>query len=358
MYKAGNYFFVKIKNKKIPMPLLINLKFGNLNHPKLILRYELNSRAFFIHCLYQKIMVLKNLENLHWSLSICVRRKIRMKWMLRFFMLLLSVLSSSVSAESICKHVDMDWLCRQAAFPPEAKIIYKKDLGALCEVVLTLDGNLVPLYSGADFLLVGKLFKNKKIITHETLDALQDVAREEQRKADEKMILEAEKRKAFFKQNLGVLNDLTLFSFKPGSAGEFLYIITDPNCSHCKQLMSELEMVAMEKHLEIKVILYPFLDTESRDMAAQAICKKYSYEAYKQIVFQPDTRGCAQANVFLEKTMTFFSKADLSFVPVVISGVGAWVVEGNNIFQVKQHLGMIFDKDLKEVDVFHSESSR
>ena len=268
-----------------------------------------------------------------------------MKFMLRFFVLLFLVLSSGVSAESICKHVDTDWLSRQAPIPSEAKIIYKKDLGVLCEVVLIIDGNLVPLYAGADFLLVGDLFKNKKIISQETLDSLQDIAREEQEKKDEKIILETEKRNAFFKQSLGVLNDLTLFSFKPGRAQNFLYVITDPNCSYCKQLMSELEIIAMEKHFEIKVILYPFLSPESRDMAAQAICKKYSYEAYKQIVFQPDARGCAQADGFLEKTMAFFSKVDLSFVPVVISGDGAWVVEGNDIFQVKQHLGMISDDE-------------
>ena len=266
-----------------------------------------------------------------------------MNWKLLSFVLLLLVLNSGVSAESICKHVDMDWLCQQAAFPPEAKIIYKKDLGVLCEVVLALDGKLVPLYSGADFLLVGELFKNKKTITLETLDALQDIAQEEQKKTDKKMILEAEKRQVFFKQNLGVLSDLTLFSFKPGNTRNFLYVITDPNCSYCEQLMSELETIAMEKHLEIKMILYPFLGHESYNMAAQAICEKHSYETYKQIRFKPDKGECELSNVFLDKTMTFFSKTDLSFVPLVISGDGTWVVEGGDIFQVKQHLGMISD---------------
>ncbi len=64
---------------------------------------------------------------------------------------------------------------------------------------------------------------------------------------------------------------------------------------------------------------------------------------YRQMQFQPDTPGCRQADILLEKTMSFFSRAALSFVPVVISGDGTWVVEENDISQVKQNLGIICD---------------
>lgn len=264
-----------------------------------------------------------------------------MRWTLVFFVLL--VLSPTVSAESVCTHVDMEWISQQAPLSQEAKIVYKKDQGELCEVVLALDGNLVPLYAGKDFLLVGKLFKDKKSITRETLDALADIARKERIKADEKEELKTEKRKAFFQQNVRELDDLTLFSFKPGKPNKVLYVVTDPNCPHCKKLMSDLEILAMENQIEIKVILFPVLGSKSRDMAIQAICGKYSYQEYRQIQFQPDTPGCRQADILLEKTMPFFSRAVLSFVPVVISGDGTWVVEGNDISQVKQHLGIACD---------------
>ena len=261
-----------------------------------------------------------------------------MRGVLVFFMLL--VLGADVSAAPACAHVDMDWLSLQAPLPGSAKIVYKKDLGGLCEIVLALDGELVPLYAGEDFLLVGKLFKNKKFITRETLDALSDVAEKERSKADEKKALEKEKRKAFFQKNLSILEDLAVFSFNPGKADTFLYVVTDPNCSYCKKLMPDLEILAMENHLEIKVVLFPVLGTKSRDMAVQAICEAYSYEDYGHIQYQPDTSGCEPADRYLEKAMPFFSRAGLSFVPVVVSGDGTWVVEGNNIFQVKAHLGI------------------
>ncbi len=263
-----------------------------------------------------------------------------MRWILVFFLLL--ILSSDASAASVCTHVDMDWLSQQVSLPGEAKIVYKKDQSGLCEVVLSLEGDLVPLYAGKNFILVGKLFKEKKLITLETLDALEDVARKERTKANEKKASEKEKKKAFFQKNLKFLEDLTLFSFKPGKADKFLYVVTDPNCSYCKKLMSSLEILAMENYLEIKVILFPMLGPNSRDMAVQAICENYSYEEYGQIQYKPNT-GCSRADILLEKTMPFFSRAGLSFVPVVISGDATWMVEGNDIIQVKQHLGLTSD---------------
>ena len=225
----------------------------------------------------------------------------------------------------------------------EAKIVYKKNRGELCEVVLALNGGLVSLYAGKDFLLVGNLFKDKKSITRETLDALTDIARKERIKADEKEALKTENRKAFFQQNVRELDDLTLFSFNPGKRNKVLYVITDPNCPHCNMLMPDLEILAMENQIEIKVILFPGLGSKSRDMAIQAICGKYSYQEYRQAQFQPDTPGCRQADILLKKTMLFFSRANLSFIPVVISGDGTWIVEGNDISQVKQNLGIVCD---------------
>lgn len=264
-----------------------------------------------------------------------------MRWPLVFFVLL--VLSSAVAAEPVCTHVDIEWISQQAPLSQEAKIVYKKDRGELCEVVLALDGNLVSLYAGKDFILVGNLFKDKKSITRETLDALAGIARTERIKADEKEEFKTEKRKAFFQQNIRELDDLALFSFKPGNPDKILYVVTDPNCPHCNMLMSDLEMLAMENRMEIKVIIFPVLGSKSRDMAIQAICGKYSYQEYGQIQFQPDTPGCRQADILLEKIMSFFSRAALSFVPVVISGDGTWVVEENDISQVKQYLGIACD---------------
>lgn len=297
--------------------------------------------AFFTPCNCHRVYVTKYASVDKWLINPFEKDDAKMKWLLIVFVLL--GLYGGVSAEPICTHIDMAWLARQAPLPEDARIVHKKDQGNLCEVVLALEGDLVPVYAGKDFLLVGKLFKNRKFITGETLDSLEEVAREERLKADEREALDKEKRKAVLQKNLKVLADLTLFSFKPGKADRFLYVITDPNCSYCKKLLPELEILAMENHIEIRVILFPVLGSESREMAAQAICEKLSYEAYGKMKFVPGAK-CSQADLLLEKTMPFFSDAGFSFVPVVISGDGTWVVEGNDLAQVKQHLGISCDQ--------------
>jgi hypothetical protein len=293
--------------------------------------FLVNAKRFMV--LTDKKMI--NDWNIRW------KGKFKMRWMVVFFVLL--VFSSAVFAEPVCTHIDMEWISQQVPLSKEAKIVYKKDQGELCEVVLALNGSLVSLYAGKDFLLVGNLFKDKKSITRETLDALADIARKERIKADKKEELKTEKRKAFFQQNIRELDDLALFSFKPGNPDKILYVVTDPNCPYCNMLIPDLEILAIENQIEIKVILFPVLGSKSRDMATQAICGKYSYQEYRQIQFQPDTPGCSQAGILLEKIMSFFSRAALSFVPVVISGDGTWVVEENDISQVKQNLGIVCD---------------
>lgn len=240
----------------------------------------------------------------------------------------------------ICAHVDVDWISKQAPLPPDFRIVQKQEQGPLCEVVLAIDGRLVPVYTGKDFLLAGTLFKEGNVITQKTLDGLADVAQEEAQKMIEKEALAKEKRKVFFKQSIKALDDLVSFSFKPGQAKDFLYVITDPNCSYCKQMMPELELVAMEAKLELKVIIYPVLGPKSVDMAAQAICDGYSYEAYNEIQLSETPPSCEKADKLIKATQSLFQSASLSFVPIVVAGDGNWVVEGNDMCEVKKHLGL------------------
>ncbi len=243
-------------------------------------------------------------------------------------------------AGTVCTHVDMDWISKQVPLPPDARIVLKQEQGPLCEVVLAIDGSLVPVYTGKDFLLAGKLFKEGSFITKTTLAGLADVAEEEQQKMIEKEALAKEKRKVFFKQNIKALEDLVSFSFKPGQAKDFLYVITDPNCSYCKQMMPELELVAMEAKLELRFIIYPVLGPQSLDMATQAICDDYSYGAYKEIGLAETTASCEKADKLIKATQTLLQSVNLSFVPIVVAGDGSWVVEGNDMCGVKTHLGL------------------
>ncbi|MCG8636409.1 MAG: thioredoxin fold domain-containing protein [Desulfobacterales bacterium] len=248
-------------------------------------------------------------------------------------------------AGDACTHVTLEWISSQVPLSPDAKIVLQRDQGDFCEVVLAIDGNLAPVYAGRDSLVAGRLFKQGIPVTRQTIDSLSDVAEQERKKAEEKEALAVEKRKVFFKTRIDELAPLVSMSFQPGQPKDFLYVITDPDCSHCKALKPELEEVAFEAGLALKLIIYPVLGTKSRDMAFQALCNGYSYEAYKEMALTGEATACEKADDLIGKTEALLRPAGISFVPLVVASDGSWVVEGNDICQVRTHLGLEPDKD-------------
>lgn len=260
------------------------------------------------------------------------------------FMLGLFVLSGGVSsghAESVCDHVTLAWLQTQLPVPKDAKLVFKKEQGVLCEAVLSFEGGLAPVYAGKDFIVAGQLYKNGVSITRLTMSSLSDLADAERKKAKEKEAKAVEMRKSFFKTHTADLADLVSLSFAPGgSSDKFLYVISDPACSHCKALLDGLEEVAAETGLTLKLIIYPILGEKSKTMTAHVICKHLGYGAYKTLKKNDATKGCEKANQRINNTLDLFKKADIFFVPLVVAQDGSWVVEGNDICSVREHLGL------------------
>lgn len=254
------------------------------------------------------------------------------------------ILSAGVSlghAESICDHVTLAWLQTQVPVPKDAELVFKKEQGVLCEAVLSINGGLTPIYAGKDFIVAGQMYKNGVFITRETMSSLSNVADAERKKAKEKEAKAVEMRKAFFKIHAPELADLVSLSFAPGGVSDkFIYVISDPACSHCKALFDGLEEVAAETGLALKLVLYPVLGESSKAMTAHVICEHLGYGAYKTMKKIGSAKGCEEANQRINKTFDLLKKADISFVPLVVAQDGSWVVEGNDICSVREHLGL------------------
>nr|WP_320014139.1 thioredoxin fold domain-containing protein [uncultured Desulfobacter sp.] len=248
---------------------------------------------------------------------------------------------SSGRAESVCDHVTLSWLQTQVPVPKDAKLVFKKEHGDLCEAVLSIEGSLAPVYAGKDFIVAGQMYKNGVSITRITMSSLSDLADAERKKAKEKEVKAVEMRKAFFKTHAANLADLVSLSFAPGgSSDKFLYVISDPACSHCKTLLDGLEEVAAETGFTLKLIIYPILGEKSKTMTAHVICKHLGYGAYKTLKKSDAATGCEKANQRIKNTFDLLKKADIFFVPLVVAQDGSWVVEGNDICSVREHIGL------------------
>lgn len=253
---------------------------------------------------------------------------------------LILMLTMPCLAQSPCDHVTLEWLNSQVTVPPDTRIVHTNEIHGLCEVVLAMNGDLVPTYAGSDWILAGQMFSQGRSVTRETMDSLSDLAEQEKQLSKEKEALAVEKRKLFFKKNAGKMEGLVSLTFGPGTPKKSVYVVTDPNCSHCKTLLPKLEQAAFEAKVLLKLVIYPVLGPKSRDMAAQVICKSYDWEGYK-IVKAPETpSSCETADQRIKQTVDLMRSAGVSFVPMVVAQDGSWVVEGDDICKVRTHLGL------------------
>ena len=265
------------------------------------------------------------------------------------FALALMVLSvSPVLAQSPCDHVTLEWMTSQVPLPKDVRIVHQSEKNGLCEVVLAIDGNLVATYAGKDWLIAGQMFSGKQSVTRETMAGLSDVAKEERRLAKEKEDRDQKKREDFFKENAGRLEELVSLTFGPGQAKGFIYVVTDPNCSHCKKLLPDLELAAFEAKVTLKLVIYPLLGKKSRDMAERVLCESMDWEGYKTVTPPETPVSCKEADQRLEKTIAFMKSAGVGFVPMVVASDGSWMVEGSDICDVRKMLGLSTDGEQGE----------
>jgi hypothetical protein len=242
-----------------------------------------------------------------------------------------------------CRHVDLDWISSQVVLPQDVEIVFKEDRVGICEVVLAIDGDLVPFYAGKDFIVAGRMFKKQKDQTRDTMDGLSEIAEEVWEEAREKDALAAEERRAFLEDNMSTLSSLVSIAYQPDeSTGDF-YMVTDPNCSFCRELLPELEIAAFEAGMALRIILFPLLGPDSEKMAARAICSNYSLEAYQAMTGEEDPTSCKEADKRIEETMDTLLSAGFDFVPFVVAGDGSWLVEGDDIQEIRNRLGLAVD---------------
>lgn len=249
---------------------------------------------------------------------------------------------------SICDHVDLQWVSSQIPVPKDTRIIFKQKKGTLCEAVLSINGDIIPVYATQTQVLAGQMFKDGKSQTKASLNAIPGVIQAEKNRLSREKAIKKQQTKIYLKKNVHVLEELVSLSFTPDHASNSIYVITDPRCSHCKRLLNRLKDAGQESKTQIKVIIYPLLGSKSRKLAAHAVCSGYSFDQYLSIDKAVPVKTCQKADQLLKKTFNLFEDADLSSVPVVVSPDGSWVVDDNDINRIKMLLGLMPDIEADE----------
>ena len=197
----------------------------------------------------------------------------------------------NVSNESITKHLNL----------PDFGIASKRNVGdGLCEAVLRIKDDLLPVYVSDGFVIVGDMFRSKVHVTKEKVSELNT---------------------AIFKENKAILDEVTAFTYTPAQVKSTLYYITDPDCSYCERAKLQMKQFADENNVELKVIFFPLpMHPNAKDKAIKAICGKMKYQDYLDGKYEGEK--CKEGEDKIEKSVNVIEKLKVNGTPTFISANG------------------------------------
>jgi len=197
------------------------------------------------------------------------------------------------------------------------KIVEKRPFYNLCEVVIELNNQLIPLYMTNEYIISGEAFVDKKPITQIHLKELQ-----------KKIVLERKK----------VFDKYVVAEYKPKNfKGKWIYFFSDPECPYCNYIKKTVKNLADKYGVGIKLVFLPLpFHPHALKWSKAFICSNMNFndylnDKYKSEKLPTDCKAGEKFNNAL-KEMGSFVKATPTFL--YINGTEVKTVVGAS----KQHL--------------------
>jgi len=146
----------------------------------------------------------------------------------------------------------------------------KKPRKGLCEVIVRVGDQLIPVYAGHDFMIAGDLYAYRKKITDESITAIKAKMQEEKRK--------------MFREKLPLVEKSVAIVYRPKKRSQrVIYFFTDPLCPYCHEAGKELRKLADKLGVTVKVLLFSVHGKRGEDKSVEAICRNFSFERYNNL---------------------------------------------------------------------------
>ncbi len=241
------------------------------------------------------------------------------KFTILILLLLLSFPALSTT-KNPCSGVTYATLQKHVPKLPQGKVLSKKPVFNLCEVIVDLGGKPYPFYVGRGYVILGNLFSLGQSVTNQSYQKAQ--ARE------------AELQKGKFKTLRRRADALTVMVYKPSSsARRVLYMFTDPVCPFCARAEKQIKSIVKKHNVILKVLFYPVHRPRGTDLAAVAICKGIDLDTYLAKEWErkanPSKEKCSKGEEILSRTDKLARELGISGVPTFIMDSGDRVVGAN-----------------------------
>lgn len=249
-----------------------------------------------------------------------------------------SYLSSGFAA-NLCNRVSLKTLqVHLPHLPKGSKIVAKREVKGLCEVILKIKNRILPLYVGGDFVIVGQMFSHKADLTKMQM-------REVYTRIEK---VQAQKAKLRFKTLRPKLDKAVAIVYKPRStATHVMYMFTDPVCPFCHRAEQQIKQVADKYNVILKMVFYPVHLPKGKEMAIEAVCRKLDLDTYLKGDWKKESKTkeyqCKAGKQLLEGSMNIGKELGIRGVPTFFLENGDEIV-GANIPKLQAALAKLTGK--------------
>jgi thiol:disulfide interchange protein DsbC len=242
--------------------------------------------------------------------------------------LLLGILAGSTALAGVCDGITDSVLRKHAPIPPY-QVMSKREINGLCEMILNINGQFVPIYATKDFILAGEMFSGRKQITQEQIAKL---------------------KKEQFKKLKKEIDSFTATVYKPENAkGKVLYFITDPDCPYCNRFKKTVKEFADKNGITVKLVFFPLPFHKGADRKAESfICEGKTFEDYLKDSYGSKT--CEEGQKKIRKMLILAREAGIRGTPTFITENGK-VITGFRERELARALGIEHKVDVSKIDL-------
>lgn len=219
-----------------------------------------------------------------------------------------------------CQDITIRKLRTQVPIPP-AIIVSKRGINGVCEVILDLRGQYVPLYAGKNYVIAGEMFQEKNQLTQ---------ARIEQLKAKKFLSLKPEIEKC-----------VAMVLRPKQEVKQTVYMLTDPVCPYCHRAERKLKELAEKYGAAFKIVFHSVHPPLGTQKAIEVVCRGLSAEEYLQGTWNKEDKTsqyqCRKGIDLIRQSEKIARKLGVGGVPVFYLEDGRRVV-GANMVALKKAL--------------------
>lgn len=214
-------------------------------------------------------------------------------------------LSSGAFAQqipSVCKGINLN---ENVPMPPY-RIMSERNVYGLCEMILDIRGQLVPVYATKNFVIAGEMFSRRTQVTERQI-----------RKVKSAIL------KSKFNEAKKDLNSLVVARFNP-KAKKYVYFIVDPLCPYCEAAKSKLEKLAAKHNFGIRLVFFPVHGAPAVKDIEGFICSHKTFKDYINDDFGNKT--CKQGEDYIDKSISINRRLMVNGTPTIITYKGDFIL--------------------------------